>query len=259
MFRHQLDSYQEDFDFIAGTLPEVLLNLWDPLERAQAILKKRNNHQIGQALESLDWMLRTVDELMLTQALASNKPQGTIISRVKALLCLVEHIDVDDLDDFPEGTWADYFATLVIAYVAETLYTHNNPTKDLPPDLAKISPNYPALQASIQTEAALEAMDAIGHAERFAALDEVRHHKQREHSERSRKAAKIRVEPFNKLRQRVIEIYLDQYTRLSNREAANRIWEQDLSESEQKTLNADEPKKRLEIWIGQYKRTQQAS
>jgi len=259
MLNHQLYSYQVDFDFIAGTLPEMLLNFWDPLERAQTVLKDRNNHQVSQALESLDWMLRTGDKLLLTQSLASNRPQGTIISRVKALLCLVEHIDIDDLDDFPEGTWADYFATLVMAFVAETLYTHNNPTKDLPPDLAEVAPNYRDIQASVQTEAALDAMDAIGHAERFAALDEVRRHKQREVTEHSRKAAKIRVKPFTELRQRVIEIYLDKYTHLSNREAANRIWERNLSETEQKVLNADEPKKRLEIWIGKHKQNQSTS
>ena len=196
---------------------------------------------------------------MLTQAMASNRPQGTIISRVKALLCLVEHIDINDLDDFPEGTWADYFATLVMAYVTERLYAHNNPTPDLPPDLAKIATNYREIQASIQTDAALEAMDAIGHAERFAALDEIRRCKLREVTEQNRKAANIRVKPFKELRQRVIEIYLKNYTRLSNREAANRIWERDLSDNEKKVLNTDDPKKRLEIWIGQYKRKQTAS
>jgi len=90
MFRHQLYAYQEDFDFVSGTLPDALVfGLGDQLERAQAILNARNNDQISLALESLDWLLRTGDTLLYKQALASENEQGTVISRVKALLCLL--------------------------------------------------------------------------------------------------------------------------------------------------------------------------
>jgi len=143
-----------------------------------------------------------------------------------------------------------------MAFVAEALFAHENPDPDLPPDLAKLVPHAREMQIRAQADAALEAMDAIGHAERFFALNHIHRKTQQASTERSRKAARIRVKPFNDLRQRVIEIYLDNYTRRSNREAASHIWDKKLTDVEKTVLTADDPKKRLEIWIGQHKRTQ---
>ena len=255
MRRLKLHRYQEDFDFVSGTLPEALLfDFGDQLERAQSILQIRNNAQVSAALESLDWLLRTGDALLFRHALTSHNEHGTVISRVKALLCLVDHIDINELEDFPDPSWADYFATLVIAYVAEAVFTHENPAEALPADLAAIASNYRELQRRVQTEAALEAMDAIGQAERFLAVSDARRAKRMATVEHNKKAARIRVKPFNDLRRRVIEIYLDNYTRRSNREAARRIWNNELTDAERGVLRTDEPRKRLEIWIGQHKK-----
>jgi hypothetical protein len=255
MKRPQLYPYQEHFDFAAGTLPEALLfDFGDQLERAQAILRNRNKAQVGDALESLDWLLRTGDALLLKDALSSDKEQGTVISRVKALLHLIDHVDINELEDFPNPSWADYFATLVMAYVAEAVYAHDNPAPDLPPDLAAIEPQYAERQRRAQTEAALEAMDAIGHAERFQAVNDAQQAARKATVEHNTKAARIRVQPFNELRQRVIEIYHEHYTDRSNRDAAKRIWNENLTDTEKDVLTSDEPTKRLEIWIGQFKR-----
>jgi len=258
MFDHRLYNYQDDFDFVSGTLPEALFNLWDQLERAQAILKGRNNYQISQALESLDWMFRRGDELLFKEALASEREQGTFVSRVKSLSCLVDHINISDIDDFPEPSWADYFATLTIACAVEALWSYNNPSKDLPPDIAKMVPNYHAIQEHHQTEVVLEAMDAVGHAERYFALDEAEKGNKKRRQENGRKGGiqRMNMRPFVAVRTRVISIYQERYTQLSNRKAARLIWKHDLTEDEKAIFETDDPQNRLERWIGNHRRSQ---
>ncbi len=235
-------AYDEMFDFKLGELPVNLhAYLGDQLTRARVILNSRNNEEIRYGLESLDWMLSTGGELLLKDIMSSSAEEQ-FISRPLAMRRMRPDIDLSDQSAFLNATWAEYFALLTLLNVVEWLYLFHHPDADLLPGGSATADD-----SIMARDYAVEAMEAVAYAECLF-------------EEKSRRAlaagkgGKIKAKKYNDLKAKVIELYREYLTHHSNREAAKRIYRMMQSDVDE-VLTADEPEKRLEIWIGKYKRT----
>lgn len=258
MVQYKLYAY-EDFGYLTGPLPRRINNVYgEILTRARALLGHRSEYQIGGALESLDWMLRR--STLLEKALAEDKPDGSIINRVKALRAYREDIELTDQPTLPNATWAEYFAVLALAYVAEAVFIENHSHID-----ATSRDHDPTSNDAFLWNQALEAMDAIAYAEGLHTLEKTLEALEAERttiaSEVMRlhggKGGRIRAAKFSALKQKVIDRYNEDYSNRSVRLAAKKIYEE-LKGEINVTLSTDEPTKTLEKWIGQYKKSIQA-
>jgi hypothetical protein len=241
---YHLNAYDPDFDLKTGTLPGGLyFTFGDQLQRARALFTKRTQEEIRYAFESIDWLLRKGSDWHLDEAIAAADHKPVFVNRVKALRCPVDRVDLSGQADFPGATWSEYFAALVLATVVEALYEHIDGAQHLPAGLS----HDPAKLAPILNDLATEAIDAVSYAEGLSMRDKVM---QQDRMERGRNRAK----PFNDLKRKLLTIYCENYQNRSNRDAAKRIWENQLTEEDRATLTADDPVHRLEIWIGQEKK-----
>lgn len=244
-------DYDENFDFKKGELPQSLqYPLGDQLGRVREVLAKRSNEQIAYGLESLDWLLRKGSERLLMEAMKAEG--GSFLSRPKALRHMQAHVDLSDQSSFSEATWAEYFALLALLYVVEWLYIYKNPNVDRLPGA---EPSSEPLNPPV--EYAVESMDAVSYAECLSSQLEHDLVKEAARSHGS-KGGLVRAEKFNVLKTKVLALYDEKYTTISNRQAAMKIWNSDhLSDDDKKTLTSDEPEKRLEIWIGKHKKVRE--
>jgi hypothetical protein len=247
-FDYHLYAYDPDFDLKAGSLPGALyFTFGDQLQRARALLAKRTQEEIRYAFESIDWLLRKGSDWHFYEAIAGADHEPVFVNRVKALRCLVDKVDLWGQADFPDATWSEYFAALAVVTVAEALYEYTDGARQLPPGATHDS----AKLGRILSDLAIEAMDAVSFAEGLFMRDQV---KQQDRKERGSKGGKKRVKRFNELKNKVLKIYWEKYTNRSNRDAAKRIWENEITDEDRAILSPDDPVRRLAIWIGDGKK-----
>jgi len=246
MFDSHTYVRDEQFDLLTDELPDHLLFLLgDQMRRARDVLTSRNHAEISYAIESLDWMLREGGKHLFKETMAALKTQDdAFIDRVKALRALMKNIELDDQPSFPNATWAEYFAVLTLVYVAEALQPENWGHASQSDEPYSIKPDW-----------AIEAMDAVGFAERLQSEALLIQQNSESLKGLGSKGGKIRAAKFNALRNKVISIYLEKHQNRSNREAAKRIVSE-LSKGDLSALSTGEPNLTFERWIGQHKRQQ---
>jgi hypothetical protein len=252
MYYH-LYVYKEDFDFINGELPDQLhFYFGDQLDRARDVLKNRSLVEIHYALDSLDWILRQGSNVHREVAFKKADIKGYAFThRVKALKDYANVVDISGQSQLPNATWADYFAVLTLAYVAETLCEENYRHESFP------SPTNEA-EHPFHIDWAVESMEAVCYAEQLQALDALRKELALPDTtevmqQRGQKGGLIRSQRFSELKDKVIKLYKEKYTARSNRDAAKRI-EKDLSQEDLAVLTSAEPWETFTRWIAQYKR-----
>jgi hypothetical protein len=180
------------------------------------------------------------------------------LNRVKALKTLVNEFDISNQSQFQNATWAEYFAVLTLALVAEMLCEANfAPSKMTHPT---IGPFVMSLDGGFKGYTvkhwAVQTMEAVCYAEQLEMearlLDEVTAKAIKEEMRaRGTKGVKIRNAKYDELHQKVIALYEEKYTSRSNRDAAKRIYDE-LKDEIDTTLNTDDPEKQLEKVIGRH-------
>jgi hypothetical protein len=263
----RLYALDEDFDLIDGPLPDSMeFKFGDQLDRARAVLKGRSRNQMRYGLESLDWMLRKGGDMLMKEALKSSTEKGVFIDRVKALHALMNsgEVEIDNQTSLPGASWADYFALLTLAYVAEVLHMVKSPSDRLDNFYLEfgLDPSKYKIRDKVITEWAIEAMDAVSLAERLQSEAELLHDIGDsgkvicEHMRGlGRKGGKTKPKEFGQLRSKCLQLYSERYLHLSNRGAARRICKE-LTNDERQIFTTDLPQETIEYWLGKFKRGQ---
>ncbi len=248
MFNYHLYLYDENFDFLNGKIPGIIETAFgDQMDRAREILKNRNLAEIHYGLDSLDWMLKKGSELLIKHSSrVANEKGHCVVSRVKALILLSEEIDISNQTQFPNATWADYFAILTLAYVGEVLHSGNTGVQNL--DDFVFKGQYPYM-----LDWPIECMEAICTAECYKKIENLTPNKNEVMAKRGKRGGAIRAEKFNQLNIKIIKLYIEKHQNSpSNRAAATRIYEE-LKDDVNATLTTGDPEERIAKWIGNYK------
>ena len=179
----QSQARDQDFDLVCGSLPSYLhVLLGDQLERARTILHTRSHEEITSAIDCVDRMLREARGIHFDKVTRRLETRDhALVNRAKVLHALSRDIDISGQQALPNATWAEYFAAFTLTLIGEALYAVKNA-------LAIESDNgeTDAIQRQIQSEMlqnevrigfryAIEAMEAIGYAERLQAEETLRH------------------------------------------------------------------------------------
>ncbi len=267
MYDFQLYDIDPDFDYLSETLPDsCICTFGDQLNRAREILKGRSAEELAYAFETLDWMLRKGGEHHFYRALQEVEARGmSFTNRTKALKCLQENFDITDQTQFPKARWADYFAAFALAVIGEQLLSDKRPPTDpaLFPSEEEARAYDKQIQRSLEMERALESMEAVCIADVLQSESSGQSAPGESITQimrtRGQKGGKLRVKPYGELRTKVIKLWeREEYSRRSNRDAASRIYEAMRNEIDE-VLSTDDPIKRLEKWIGDYRRQQKAA
>lgn len=246
------------FDYKTTKLPDRLhFYFGDQLERARKILNNRSDAEIDYGFESLDWMLRKGSELFFDHSweLLNNGKEEVFVNRVKVLRLLKEKFDLSEQDSFKNATWAEYFALLSLANVLDLFYSMQRTFTEPKTDFEKeIERSYRVNIERNIIDGGLEAMDAISHAEGLIENNKIINDQHDSAKERGRKGGLIRVSKFDNIKNKVIQLYLDEKLHeISNRKAAFYICDK-LSADIENSLTGDEPEITVAKWIGQYKK-----
>lgn len=253
MFTFRLYARDEDFDYRQGELPAPLLcSFGDQLDRARTVLANRSDAQLDYLLDSLAWLLKEGNQHLFKEATAALEHRSSVpVSRVKALDAYLRSTDLRGQTEIPDATPADYFAALTLAYVGEALYSlQDKPRSPMKQDSFedRLAQELAYHKEQVLIDMAIEAMDAIGMAER-AAL-EARH--KASYARRGRSGGKVRAARYSELRQAVKAAYLDHFTNRSNRDAARRLLKAFEAQIEGQ-LHTDDPQKQFEKWVAQFR------
>ena len=257
MFDYRLYARDEAFDLLTEPLPGNLQDFFgDQLQRARAILRHRNKSEIDYAIDSLDWFLQEGSRHLwedIKQILESQ--EEAFINRTKALKAYMPHIDIAEQSQLPHATWAEYFATLSLAIIGETLYSNADSPAESGENTSKdhlqkqIERELKNNQKRIECENAIECMESVCHAEFQAALAESSSIRKAA----GRKGGKIKAKRFDAVKLHVRELYFVRFADLSNRKAADRIYGE-LSREEQKLFESIEPEITIAKWIASIKK-----
>lgn len=240
-----------DFDLLTGELPAELRPYFgDQVRRARKILKDRTEEEVEYALDSLEWMLKSGMQTLFANAIIEEEefPEGRFINNAKALKYLDQEYDISDQADFPDATWAEYFAILTLSYIPELmiLEKYSPPIKPESPIGRAVFEYIQRHGGDMRTQWALETMEAICYAEQLQ-------HITGSASNYGSIGGNKRAAKYNDIKQKVIDLYLAKYTARSNRDAARIIYKI-MKEEIDAVLNNDDPVKRIEIWIGKHVR-----
>lgn len=257
MFTFRLYARDEAFDYRQGELPAPLhCRFGDQLDRARAVLAHRSDEQLDYLLDSLGWILKEGNQYLFKEVTAALEHRsGVLVSRVKALEAYLRSTDLRGQVEVPDATPADYFAALTLAYVGEALYSlQEKPRRPTERDqlYAQIEQELAYHREQALIDMAIEAMDAVGMAER-AALEASR---KASYARRGRAGGQVRASRFSDLRQTIKSAYLAQHTHRSNRDAARRLLNAYAADIEEH-LRTDDPHKQLEKWIAQFRKEEE--
>jgi hypothetical protein len=266
---YHLYDFHPDFDLQYSNLPEHLfLYFGDQIKRARALLAKRTPDQMAYIIDSLDWILRQSRYREVEKGFINAESGGVcFINRVRALKILQQEVDIIAQESLPNATWTDYFAALTLAYIAEILNEERIQAVNSSLRQQEIAPyeHQGSRHDSMLGLWALEAMDAVGHAEQLNAHTIQRADFDKEAALVAQKVApeKLpksglkgglkRIEPFARLRQKVLHLFTTKYKHKSVRQAASVIYKV-LKIEIDAIIHADEPEKRIEKWIVEFKR-----
>lgn len=258
MFTFHLYARDEGFDYRHGELPAPLLcRFGDQLDRARAVLAHRSDAQLDYLRDSLAWILKEGNQHLFKETTAALEHRSSVpVSRVKALDAYLRSTDLRGQTEIPDATPADYFAALTLAYVGEALYSlQEKPRRPTERDrlYAQLEQELAYHHEQALIDMAIEAMDAVGMAERDAAERRATDQAVEATSARhGQLGGKLRAARYSELRQMLKTAYLKQHTHRSTRNAAKRLCEE-FAQQVDSTLNTEDPQKQLEKWIAQYR------
>ena len=151
--------------------------------------------------------------------------------------------DITEQAAFPHARWSEYFALLALSIVGEVVSSLI--ANGMPPN--EVRRHLQTTRTDLET--AFEAMDALVEATAQArtenAKDLGRVHRKR--------GGKKRMEPYQRLRDKVLALHDQEYGSRSAADAARRIYKT-LDEQEKKVLHGIDPEGRLTIWIRGHRR-----
>lgn len=218
--------------------------------RARQLLNSRTEKQIVSALDVVSWMLdegRVVQSKQAVEQLsAAGKQDSYVHTDAKALRLFMPLFDIKKQQAFPDATWAEYFAILALAQVAEiTSLTTAKAMRELPvTDSNKLIVE--ELVKSMRLDEILEATETISAAEFLA--------EEKSYMARAgRRGGKRHVAKYDQLKEHVFQAWQTNHQHRSNRDAAKRIW-RETPDNLKSALRTDDPEKRLEIWTGKKKK-----
>lgn len=254
-------AYLSAFDHfhpLTGVLPVGLASLFGTtIERAHQILSNRNSYiEIAYGLESLDWILEKGSEVIRKNAMRSVEPsqrERYYSSDPRLLSLYMDYFDIADQPSLPHATWPEYFAILAISFAGEAVNV-----------VLSTSDTYLSeSQAQIQkagwvSDLAIDAEDAIDLAENFLVGNDLAKNHELFQDRISNLHGREKVSKYDELRSRVISVYEQHYRDQNGRDASKRIWHQ-LDSDAKAVLVSREPEKKIEHWIGQYRRANKFS
>jgi hypothetical protein len=205
VFAFHLYARDEDFDLVCGSLPAYLhVLLGDQLERARAILHIRSREEIAYAIGSLDWILREASGVLFEEVTRRLETQDhAFVNRAKVLHVLSRDIDISAQTALPNATWAEYFAAFTLALIGELLYavktalaiqSRNGETDTTQ---RQIDREMEQNQVRLGFGYAIEAMEAIGYAERFQAEDTLRRGLPQDSQRHDQTGGKVRAADYD--------------------------------------------------------------
>ena len=283
-----LTVYFKHFDPLAGKLPERYDYLFVEIAaRARKLLSNRNVDEIHAAAKILTMIHRApgfvdplADELKqptVSTILFGKETELVVASNeVEALHKNIANVSLAEYSDFPNAAWYELFAVLTLSYMEKicgAVYTKENWQPMLEskwlPGIKQENPFPKPTEERIDqlaNDSLLLAKQAITYAEMLHSQGEVLRSLRAQES--SNAAKKRHHDQSGPLKAAVIECYQQYYQSRSNRDAARRVFADmkqkglitydeasgKLMHEGKVCLQTDEPEKRFEIWIGQFKK-----
>lgn len=216
------------------------------VERALPLLKDRSRAELEYGLRTLatiegayreDLMYQTIEQMGRDNTTIRHSTQADLVRYAQ------DQFDITNQEAFPNARWSEYFALLALGIVGELvsqLIIGGIPAKDVRKHLQT---------TRTDLEAAFEAMDALVEATAQARAE---HAKDLGRVHRKR-GGKKRMEPYQRLREKVLAIHDQEHVSRSAADAARRIYKI-LDEKERKILHGNNPEDRLTFWIRDYRR-----
>jgi len=222
----------------------------------QEQLANRPREELEYAVEFLNWIMGEADHRHKISSIQKLKAGTKVVFETdpRKLLALFEDFDLEDQDGFPSGTPEDYFAVLALAKCFEAIETHETLTAYANGESAYVIEGYPHdLQAPLYHNSINARDNLLSEAKDLLAfVDGIRFAQLRAKSA-GKRGATAKSTPFVMLREKLMAVYDQQYQKMTNRQAAGRLY-QEFQEEVDKTLHTDDPAHRIGIWIGQHKK-----
>ncbi|MEO6563432.1 MAG: hypothetical protein ABIN99_10390 [Nitrosospira sp.] len=272
--RHQF----EYFDPLAGELTDpYAVMFFEAIHRARSLLKGRTSEFIKTGASVINRIYHDPNFVDPMYQAFEQEPIKTrmfgqaidvipSINDVEALYQNIGNVLLAEYREFPDAQWHELFAVLALSYAEKVCSeVHNQAT--WPPNhfLPKITDSH--INDVAQEYLGL-AMQAITYAENLRNQEAtVKSTVQQVISDQKREAVNKRhAKKTGPLKNEVLRLYFEKYTKRSNRDAASRILKEltdtgairvepnTLFFGQEPALNTDEPENRIEKWIGQAKK-----
>ena len=264
------------FDPLAGQLPDPHAILFvELIHKARKILHGFSSAEIaeaGLAIRHIPQDPRFIDPLIeeLKGEAIKTSFNGTELevipttNEVDAVFQNIGNIDLSKYISLDKFGWAQVFAIWALSY-GEKIASDDATLQSWPENSPFPKPTSERVSQIIQ-EYFQEASHAMTLAEVLIKQESLQ---KTLLSARNRNAAKQRTSKTSApLKERVLSLYAEKHQNRSNRDAASKIYNELLSLGEisfnhstnqlafnnQFALQTDDPQKRFEIWVGQYKR-----
>lgn len=216
------------------------------VERVLPLLKNRSRAELEYGLRTLVTIEGDYREQLLYQTIEQMGGDGTTIrhsTQADIVRYAQERFDISKQDAFQNARWSEYFALLALGIVGELvsqLIVGGIPADEVRKHLQTTRTNL---------ETAFEAMDALVEATAQArterAQDAGRIHRER--------GGRKRMEPYHRLREKVLALHDQEHSGRSAADAARRIYK-NLEKQERAVFHTDGPVDRLTIWIRDHRR-----
>lgn len=223
-------------------------------------LRGRNVEELQIAVDFLNWLMPEADQRHTIASIEKMKEgkQTVYMTDPRKILTLFEDYDLEDQDAFPNATPEDYFAVLALGKCFEAIETHDRlsayeggKTRSV---MEGVYENFPDDIQKSMYHNSIRARDSLVSEAKdlLAFIDGIRFAQLRSRNN-GKRGAKAKASAFNQLNERLMAVYDEKYTSRSNRDAANRLYEE-FREEIDSVLRTDAPAHRVSIWIGQHKR-----
>lgn len=226
------------------------------ISSCQKQLGKRPIEELQYAVEFVNWLMREADHRFTHDFINADKDENEVLfyTDPRQILALFEDFDLEDQEGFPNATPEDYFAVLSLAKCFEAVETHERITAFEAGESATIVEGYPeGLQDSLYHSAISARENLLQEAKDLIAfIDGIKFAQLRARNAGKRGAA-VKSTRFAMLRDKLMATYDERYQKMTNRQAANRLY-QEFRDEVEKELRTDDPVNRLAIWIGQHKK-----
>lgn len=263
------------FDPQQGCLsPRLGLVFFDPLYQARQLLQDRSADEIRLAADLLEQIRRNPSfkhpesSLMTTPAMPVSLETGEIVEAWPApnhVDALLHNVGCEKLKDLPRLrglTWHELFAVQALLFIDEACVEETYLVSEDRPEWLR--PTEAQCQDQAQEYAAW-AKQAVSIAIRLRDEYTVQR-------TRTQRGGLKRQAASKSIKDAVITLYAQSYTSRSNRDAASRIVAAFEKEGRLRrdgpgnqiyfdgvrALNTDEPERRFEMWIGEYRRNRSA-